>query len=524
MKIHQSGIDLIIMIKENVDGFTNNIGDKDYIIMINKIKYTLKHQPTREVYPECRMILEGVPRRYFNYTQLKQEIMHGFGRKIHNKMILEKLNEINHPCYGKFKKINEINPLICLSWDMVPPAETIKFDQTKMMVLKQKMHELVHEMVKIENIMAIQRERSDDKSVPSKVHVTIRGIPENYFHDNILINDTVVKVVYDVRFIAESVVLARIPQCYHCWGLGHFKDKCHRLKYVWCRRCGEKGHEQHQCQKQAHCALCGGNHRAYKTSCPGFKPLIKTYRTGKELIRNGTLLPKKIGQWTNDQIMNQCNVDKKKLMLEGNDDKNKNKNTNNNNDNQMDLDNDDEQKEIETTTNGNNTTTKTATAIITTPTSTTNDNKNDPPYIVGNKGALFPHPTDTVRGMVESSTYIEALKRNDKEENDDDDLDLTDVHTAGGDPNAMNSGFETVPTGPKHHSNHSSKSKKRGRHTLTAEGGGTVLQSSKKFKTNENENDNDTDNNTNISEIVSSGVNDELNAPTSTTTVDGAAQ
>lgn len=283
LKIQQSGIDLIIMIKEDVGEFTTNVADTNYDIEIENDKYTLQHQKARMVYHECRMILEGVPRRYFNYAELKKEVMNGFQRKIHNKLILQKLKEIDHPQYGRYKKINEINPSIFLSWDMI--SSNKKLNKEQIIDLKRKMFKKTNEMTPITNIMAIQRERTDDKGVPSKVHVSIRGIPEKYFHDNILINDAVVKVVYDVRFIAESVVLQRIPQCYHCWGLGHFKDRCHRLDYVWCRRCGEKGHEQQQCQKQAHCALCGGKHRAYKSSCPGFIPLINIYRTGKDLIR-----------------------------------------------------------------------------------------------------------------------------------------------------------------------------------------------------------------------------------------------
>ena len=362
VKINQSGRDLSIVIKEDIDGFNEHLGLNllAYKMEVEKQQFTMHYQAEKRVYPECRMIFTGIPRKYYNYQELKQLIMEGFARKIHNKTVLRMMKQYNHPCYSHFVEIHRVNPFIRL------PLETVgdfdDFAHTDLVKLNAEVAAYTSPFFDPRNITAVQRERTDEKKenrnkIPPNVHVSVKNIPEEYFKDKIMINDAVVDIVYDTQFLAESTLLQRIPQCYHCWDLGHFDSKCHRLEYVWCRKCGGRDHTSHQCKNDAQCAMCGGKHRAYKSSCTGLKPLVAAYRTGKALVKSGKIKPSEAYKWSNSDLLGYDGFTQKILPTKSND-------------NSMEIDeNNDEEKNIEDkpTDGGGNTK---PTANITTTTST----------------------------------------------------------------------------------------------------------------------------------------------------------
>ena len=455
IKLQQSGKNLIFIIKEEGNEFTSHFTQKSYPLNIYDQHYKLEYQPGKLVYPECRMILEGVPRRYHDYKKLKQDICDSFHRKVQNGVTLRALKQFNHPIYTRFKEINDVNPSVLLPMGLIKTADNVNEETVN--TIKNAIGAFSALAAKTENIVAVQREQTDNKDAPPRVHISVKGIPEEYFKDSILICDTEVKIVYDTRFIAESVVLQRIPQCYSCWGLGHFSDKCHRLEYVWCRKCGEKGHNTKQCKNAAHCAMCAGKHRAYKSSCPGFKPLIRTYRIGKDLIRNGDLSPTRVHQWTNqeilkfaDEIQNKLLHKEKKINQNKNKNKNKMNNHNNNNNNNhhqdiMEVDNDhndadradNEHKAIETGI---------------TPTTPTN---------AGTPTSILDMAMNNLNGEYQKKSYKHAMVngKNKKESDDtssdnDDDLNVTpqSMVGAGGLP------LTPLKTSPKRIHRHRSRS------------------------------------------------------------------
>ena len=63
-----------------------------------------------------------------------------------------------------------------------------------------------------------------------------------------------------------KVYVPNPQRCFHCQAYGHSKRFCSKTQ-KWAN-CGQKNHEDKDCENYPHCANCNGNHPAYFRSCP----------------------------------------------------------------------------------------------------------------------------------------------------------------------------------------------------------------------------------------------------------------
>ena len=276
--------------------------------------------PSKCTYPPQRMVLVDVPRWCNRMDRLKELIINGIKKKMRNTILMNGLEYIINKD-NKYKNLYNILVDILKDNDGITihfPPDMVASDK-----LLQNIENEYYDAIKRLNgmdptkiITKIDRLYDNEMINPTKLRMVgliIEGVPLQYLKNIKVPIGTEYAMLQDSSVLSDVVkFLVDIPQCTHCWSIGHkWKwcksrqheinenrknvDKLYNEKKMqkkernirwnkpperYCKKCNKRGHNGRDCKsKNRKCGICSGQHESIKCAkCPVIKKLIKLYQ------------------------------------------------------------------------------------------------------------------------------------------------------------------------------------------------------------------------------------------------------
>ena len=299
--------------------------------------------PPKLWYPPQKMVLVDVPRWCNRMDRLKELILNGIKRKMRNNILMDELKKIIN-IDEKYKKLYDIFNEILKDNDGITchfPTDMLENDKILQNIMKY-LNDMMDGMDPNKIITKIDRLYKNQVMNPTKLRMVgliIEDIPLQYLKNVKIPIGTEYAILQDSSVLSGVIgFLVDIPQCTHCWEIGHKWKWCDKRKKEinnkrilveklynekkmtkkqrnkelnefspkrYCKKCHKKGHNGKECTniRNLKCGICSGPHESIKCAkCPVIRKLIKLYQKAI-IMRDDGVSIKEIKKMNNDSIL-----------------------------------------------------------------------------------------------------------------------------------------------------------------------------------------------------------------------------
>ena len=275
------------------------------------------------------MVLVDVPKWCNRMDRLKELIINGIKKKMRNVILMRGLKYIRNidkkynDLYNILLEVLRDNDGITVHF----PPDMVASDKYLQNIMKS-YEETVDGMDPNKIITKIDRLYDNEMINPTKLRMVgliIEDVPLQYLKNIKIPIGTEYALLQDSSVLSDVIkFLVDIPQCTHCWAIGHKWKWCkERNKEIrekrnnadklynenkmqkkernkiwneppkrYCKKCHNRGHNGKDCySKVKKCGICLGPHESIKCAqCPVIKKLITLYQKATIMRDDGALI------------------------------------------------------------------------------------------------------------------------------------------------------------------------------------------------------------------------------------------